>query len=223
MQLLMMIHGLLLLVLLSATEAAVSPTSHAKPGCPDSCGNLSIPYPFGTRKGCYLNESFLITCKHSTNTPFWGNIQVLNISLEGQLRIFSWLARDCYDKYGWLQQSSQAMPPDVSLCNTMDSVVNDSCSGIGCCQTSIPKGKERFPVVLDWAIGDTTCEEARKSRTAYACKENSMCLDSDNEPAGYRCYCSSGYKGNPYLSNGCQDVNECEDPRLNKCVFPKIV
>ncbi|KAJ9131129.1 hypothetical protein P3X46_033758 [Hevea brasiliensis] len=305
MQLLMMIHGLLLLVLLSATEAAVSPTSHAKPGCPDSCGNLSIPYPFGTRKGCYLNESFLITCNHSTNTPFlqYGDIQVLNISLDGQLRIFSWLARDCYDKYGWLQQSSQyawhflsiftiswsrnnfvAVGCDalawvigslgqgsatgcLSLCNTMDSVVNGSCSGIGCCQTSIPKGvrdfnisvtsfknhtnildfnpcsyafvvedgmynfssldfvnlrnKERFPVVLDWAIGDTTCEEARKNRTAYACKENSMCLDSDNEPAGYRCYCSSGYKGNPYLSNSCQDVNECEDPSLNKCVFAK--
>ncbi|KAF8007156.1 hypothetical protein BT93_K1224 [Corymbia citriodora subsp. variegata] len=30
-----------------------------------------------------------------------------------------------------------------------------------------------------------------------------------------QCYCGSGYSGNPYLLEGCQDINECENP--NTC------
>ncbi|XP_057993748.1 wall-associated receptor kinase 2-like [Hevea brasiliensis] len=297
---LLLIHWLFPLSLAAAAAVAeLTPTPLAKPGCPHVCGNLSIPYPFGTRKGCFLDDNFLITCNATTNKPFLtdGNIEVLDISLDGQLRIFSWAAYDCYDKNGnqlsyfepWTTLSkftlsfsrnmfiavgcdSYAWVRDywgdtyatgcLSICYTNDSVVNGSCSGIGCCQTSIPKGvknfnitvtsynnhtrvmdfnpcsyafvvedgiykfstldlvnfqKEGFPVVLDWAIGNKNCKEARKNTTAYACKENSVCLDSDNQP-GYLCNCSSGYKGNPYLANGCKEIDECEDPSLNKCI-----
>ncbi|KAI3944885.1 hypothetical protein MKW92_041115 [Papaver armeniacum] len=63
-----------------------------------------------------------------------------------------------------------------------------------------------IPVVLDWAIGNKTCEEARKDPTTFACQENSHCNNSDNNP-GYRCTCFEGYKGNPYLSPGCQGIS----------------
>ncbi|KAB1199789.1 Wall-associated receptor kinase-like 8 [Morella rubra] len=29
--------------------------------------------------------------------------------------------------------------------------------------------------------------------------------------------CKRGYEGNPYLPEGCQDVDECPDPHLNTC------
>jgi len=79
---------LLLGALILAATAASQPDS----SCNNTCGNLSIPYPFGTSEGCYLDPSFLITCNYSSEipTPFLGsntsNIPVLNISLlDGEL------------------------------------------------------------------------------------------------------------------------------------------
>ncbi|KAI3944889.1 hypothetical protein MKW92_041119 [Papaver armeniacum] len=62
-----------------------------------------------------------------------------------------------------------------------------------------------IPVVLDWAISNKTCEEAKKDPTTFACQENTYCINSDNNP-GYRCTCFEGYKGNAYLSPGCQGI-----------------
>ncbi|KAK1314102.1 Wall-associated receptor kinase 5 [Acorus calamus] len=130
-----------------------------------------------------------------------------------------------------------------SVCENPNMVSNGSCNGIGCCQTSIPKGLKDFviqidsynnysgvigfspcsyafladrnwftfhglsdfsgefydkhngeaPLVLEWAIGNQTCEEAQRAPNSdYACvSKNSYCYDSNNAP-GYRCNCSSG-------------------------------
>ncbi|XP_059659784.1 wall-associated receptor kinase 2-like [Cornus florida] len=151
----------------------------------------------------------------------------------------------------------------MSICNKMEDITDGTCSGIGCCQTSIPRGvrninltlrsyhnhtsikefdpcsyafvveqkefnfsrsyllglqdRKKLPMVLDWTIGDETCDVARKNMTSYACKANySECYEPDNGP-GYLCRCFKGYQGNPYLSDGCQDIDECKDPILNKC------
>nr|DAD24453.1 TPA_asm: hypothetical protein HUJ06_025917 [Nelumbo nucifera] len=72
------------------------------------------------------------------------------------------------------------------------------------------------PVVLDWAIREKNCKEAQRAND-YACGKNANCTDSTNGP-GYLCHCLNGYHGNPYLPTGCQDINECEDPKNNPCV-----
>ncbi|GMY06618.1 putative wall-associated receptor kinase-like 16 [Fagus crenata] len=78
---------------------------------------------------------------------------------------------------------------------------------------------EMVPTVFDWAIGNETCKKAR-DETNFACKGNSECYDLQTR-SGYHCKCKQGYQGNPYLHNGCQDINECEDPTLNNCTRAK--
>ncbi|KAH6801422.1 hypothetical protein C2S52_001886 [Perilla frutescens var. hirtella] len=43
--------------------------SIAKPGCPDRCGSVPIPYPFGVGSGCFMEQSFSVTCNASADPP----------------------------------------------------------------------------------------------------------------------------------------------------------
>ncbi|KAI3931182.1 hypothetical protein MKW92_050971 [Papaver armeniacum] len=151
----------------------------------------------------------------------------------------------------------------MSFCNSIEDTTNGSCSGIGCCEASIPAGLVKYaakvkivdekrknfgfnpcsyaflteansfsfsssylkdfknngsgtvPVVVDWTIGNHSCEEAVKNSTSYACGPNAVCIQGSSTTApGYRCNCTQGYKGNPYLNSftgGCQDIDECKN------------
>ncbi|XP_062096751.1 wall-associated receptor kinase-like 22 isoform X2 [Humulus lupulus] len=134
----------------------------------------------------------------------------------------------------------------ISSCSFADEIDLKSCSGVGCCQTSIPSDLRRYglkldsnnnhksvwsfnpcsyafvmqetefkfssleeftnvtelPLIFDWAVGFDSCEVAKNNTETYACKENSVCVNSTSR-SGYLCRCSDGYEGNPYLPNGC--------------------
>ena len=269
----------------------------ALPNCSDSCGDVKIPYPFGTTEGCYRDEEsrdFFINCSNSYGQPqpMTGNLTVTSISIEGEMDIMMYNSINCYDKWGtplsnntepWLQVPSFTVSVTknrfvavgcdtyaflngilkealfstgcLSVCNNARNIVNGSCSGIGCCHIDIPEGlkdinfaaysfnshkdvwsfnpcsfafiiqkgkfdkfnfspayltslqnNETFPMVFDWAIGNETCEVARKKRN-YICGANSDCSDlKDGSGPGYRCKCKKGYNGNPYLKDGCQGI-----------------
>jgi hypothetical protein len=181
-------------VLLAAVTAATG-FPIAKPECQDRCGNVSIPYPFGTRKDCYYDHRFLITCSNDSNPPKAfigkGNLEVTEITLDGKLRIMHYIAKDCYNSAGaptttnrpWinlpfqgpyvfsdtdnmfvsigcdtvaslhgnLKAGSTENEYEVgctSLCNSLKYVPNDTCSGIGCCQTSLAKGVNYFNITV---------------------------------------------------------------------------
>ncbi|WKA11319.1 hypothetical protein VitviT2T_028829 [Vitis vinifera] len=93
--------------LLLASAATVN--GQAKEGCLDRCEAVIIPYPFGTDEHCYLSPYFWVTSNHSSNppklllgkpSPEGNNVQVLDISLEGELLILNYVSHDCYDSLG---------------------------------------------------------------------------------------------------------------------------
>ncbi|KAI6688598.1 hypothetical protein NL676_025426 [Syzygium grande] len=252
-----------------------------KDNCNRTCGNMSVPFPFGLDESCAWNSDH--------------NIPVFDISVEnGTMTIGLYRALDCYNETGSRLEGSNPNPwitvgkdghytlSDtrnkliVFGCDTLalildapESFGKSACSGLGCCQTSIPKSlrslnisigsttnytsvrdftscgsafvvdQESFNVsdyklpvpadmnedvfsrvVLDWVVErDLTCEEAQLNQSSYACGTNSNCSDFENGQ-GYRCFCEAGYTGNPYaspLSPGCQDIDECKDPRQYPC------
>ncbi|XVF39226.1 hypothetical protein PTKIN_Ptkin01aG0018700 [Pterospermum kingtungense] len=283
-----MVFVMLMFLLIARVEvAAVKPN----PGCRTKCGNLSLPYPFGTEPDCFLDTQFSITCNDTTGQAFLRNslfiVQNIDV-LKGELRILGNVASDCYyssrrnhdvsfltrinyvshtrnkfiaigcDTNAFISGSSgqRYATGCLSLCQNITDLIDGSCSGIGCCQADIPRGvrdysisldsyykhsevssfnpcsyafiaedgaynfsvsdlknfnarTSGFPMILDWRIGNQSCSEARKDPESYACKENTICKDPDFGN-GYLCNCSDGFQGNPYLSNGCKDIDECK-------------
>lgn len=300
-----------MLCLGAAMAAAILPAVGALPpqpssNCQRSCGNVSIPYPFGigpddSPDHCSL-PGFNLSCTDDTTDgswrPFYLGVEVSSISLqEAQARMRMDMSYSCYnassgsmDKGNWwslnltdspyrfsdtgnkftvvgcgflayigdVGNKGQLMSGCVSSCprgGDLSTLADGPCSGVGCCQTAIPKGLQFYqvsfdenhfnnnrsfsrcsfaaliesskfvfsanytttttafnetyggqpPILVDWAIGgNDTCDIAQKKTESYACvSRNSQCFNSSNGP-GYICNCTSGFKGNPYLIDGCR-------------------
>ncbi|KAI9123030.1 hypothetical protein K1719_005919 [Acacia pycnantha] len=292
-----------LVVLVTTTAAALAVAeAQTKQGCNNMCGNVSIPYPFGTSENCYRDEQFFLNCATTTSPSssgeatttqlIWGeNVEVVSISLDPpELTVSGNVSENCYNSSGDSWNSMEFVNFSVSNtknrftvvgCDTLSFITDldvtfttgcmsscsketrfeegGACSGVGCCQTSVPKtitnynitlssfenytevrdfnpcgyafiakegsfnfskrelrdlsNRTEFPVVLNWAVSDQTCREAQKDARRYACKQNSRCKDSLSG-IGYYCVCEDGFRGNPYLDTGCEDINECEGKNL---------
>ncbi|GMY18792.1 wall-associated receptor kinase-like 1 [Fagus crenata] len=76
-----------MILLLGSINPFVHAVSLANDSCQEYCGDVRIPYPFGIGSDCYYNEYFAISCNNSN--PFLTMIEkdVLEISLEGWVRV----------------------------------------------------------------------------------------------------------------------------------------
>ncbi|KAF8007157.1 hypothetical protein BT93_K1225 [Corymbia citriodora subsp. variegata] len=81
---------------------------------------------------------------------------------------------------------------------------------------------DTVPVVLEWGISNKTAYGLELIRQGYGSRYDDPFRCGIYNFEAYasempfmQCYCRSGYSGNPYLTEGCQDINECEIP--NTC------
>uniref|UniRef100_A0ACD5UGJ0 Uncharacterized protein n=1 Tax=Avena sativa TaxID=4498 RepID=A0ACD5UGJ0_AVESA len=270
----------------------------ALPGCPETCGDIAVPYPFGIGQGCF-HEGFNLTCQkqHRTKLLLGDGTEVLGISLpDGTVRIDSNVFQsDSADfngtwsgppatgpfkvssRYNWFVAYgcnivAELIPygtvvGNVSTCASMcmDSVEDarsPMCSGIGRCRAPITWdltsygiqvrhlavqkytvgtslkhtaafivdrawftifqdnieidpvpmcqhcGIRTIPAVLEWSLHSNSRCRSSNSFTTY---------EVDGNHGRIRCNCSQGYRGNPYIADGCQDIDECQQPDVYPC------
>jgi hypothetical protein len=97
LQIIAVLPGVIIIFAIVAVAAAATTATIPKPDCPSKCGDVEVPFPFGFTKGCYLDESFNITC--DSGKPKTGNVTVTNISIDTyELYVLTDVAQDCYQK-----------------------------------------------------------------------------------------------------------------------------
>ncbi|VVA29208.1 PREDICTED: wall-associated [Prunus dulcis] len=138
---------------LATLATATAAAAQALPGCPDYCGDLKVPYPFGTVEGCYLGENFFINCTNKKNTTtsnfteiptayLMGNI-VTNISLDGELQILQLVFHDCFynnDKTGVVHISPTSVSYTLQVSPFTISDTRNKLVSVGCDTFAILEG-----------------------------------------------------------------------------------
>ncbi|KAF7082192.1 hypothetical protein CFC21_086073 [Triticum aestivum] len=164
-----------------------------KTNCSRWCGEINVPFPFGLEDGCSARTSFQLNCTNSSTSTL-------------QFLVESYGIHNTYVKYINIMKG---------LVNVKYSLYDEHAHSV-----RIPKDPGLYVTSWEvasqlWAVANLTCQEAQKNRTGYACVSiNSTCLGVNSEQVyvGYHCKCMAGFYGNPYIADGCQDVDECKIP-----------
>ncbi|CAL2227614.1 unnamed protein product [Prunus armeniaca] len=209
----MALHGRMLLIVQASLEmvaveilaaATIAALPQALPGCQEKCGNLTIPYPFGIGKGCYMAEEYFnLTCSTSTVPPttYWGNLTVTNISLpDAEMQTQQYVAKDCYDTEGHLPSNNSAMlwmPPPFTISDTKNNLV-----AIGCDTNVIFEGYRNETM---FATGCTAWCDGLGSVDQHSCSGAGCC--ETKIPSGL--YNQTVKLSSYYNYSFVKDVNAC--------------
>lgn len=149
-----------------------------KANCNQSCGNITVDFPFGIEQGCYAREQFYLNCTNETSSTLLLGHYFVVTEIDVELGLIKFII------------------PDID-----ESIVSVSRDDPG---VFVDSGESAS---LKWVVANITCQDAQANSSGYACvSTNSKCIPvntKNNGYVGYQCKCSNGFKGNPYIKNGC--------------------
>ncbi|KAF0921965.1 hypothetical protein E2562_020652 [Oryza meyeriana var. granulata] len=155
-----------------------------KTNCSQSCGDISVPFPFGLEEGCFARKLFWLNCTNMASSTLQLNYEFLvtRINVAESLIDLKYMSHEEEEIFA--------------------SVDGEPKLYIGSGESSS----------MQWAVANLTCQEAQKNISTYACVSiNSTCLSVNSThgySVGYRCKCSPGFEGNPYVANGCRGLKQ---------------
>ncbi|TVU46128.1 hypothetical protein EJB05_05646, partial [Eragrostis curvula] len=168
-----------------------------KGNCSQSCGDINVPFPFGLEEGCSARKLFQLNCTNTASSILQFNdmLLVTNINVSGGLIGIKYISYEAEEIF---------LPMSVA----------------GEPKLYVGSGESAFS--MQWAVANLSCQDALQNMSTYACVSiNSTCISVNSTHAyriGYQCKCSPGFEGNPYVINGCKDINECMTPGICKGV-----
>nr|CAB3481352.1 unnamed protein product [Digitaria exilis] len=169
--------GLMLFIQIAVAAVSSSESSITLDGCESKCGNLDVPYPFGTSYGCHRQGGFMVKCDHSyiPHKLFLEgddmDLEVLEISIQNRTvrvraTVWPFAAGNISDMVVKVVPAN--LQPYV-LSTDRNSIVivgcgfqasqkhqPNRCEGDGCCELAIPTGLTSFTVQFSWLDQNAT-------------------------------------------------------------------
>lgn len=156
-----------------------------KENCSHQCGNITVPFPFGLEEGCSARRLFQLDCSDPAHSVLQYNVLLRVTYIDVSEGLISIKFNSSFEEMEFNTLLSAMMSP-----NEPDLFVDPLESAS-----------------VQWAVANLTCHMAEQNSSGYACVSNhSTCINviSTSEGyVGYRCKCSPGFEGNPYVQDGC--------------------
>uniref|UniRef100_M8CP56 Wall-associated receptor kinase 5 n=1 Tax=Aegilops tauschii TaxID=37682 RepID=M8CP56_AEGTA len=160
-------------------DKGYNPTER-RASCARSCGNISIPFPFGLEEGCFARKEFFLNCTNISYVTLGNTVQVTNINInEGFINYRSISTMQIIDSEGpeLYVDSAESSSMQWAVANLTCSEAQQNTSGYACVSTNsicIPVN-----ITQDFTYN-----------------------------IGYRCKCLDGFQGNPLVLVNPSHLNQ---------------
>ncbi|KAH7545514.1 hypothetical protein FEM48_Zijuj01G0101900 [Ziziphus jujuba var. spinosa] len=211
--------GIFISIVIAAatTTTTIVESSHKSiswPNCPDHCGEVKVPCPFGITPGCSLpgNGKFYPNCTQSSLYLNSSNLQVTNITVDGEAFVVE-QGMFNFSNSSFRELNRTELLPIVfnwgignDSCDEAKKRANYACKGnnVKCVNASNAAGYlcrclpdyEGNPHVPDG------CHDIDECKDPNSCAENSHC---QNLAGNWTCICPEGYHYGK--ETGCSNSN----------------
>ncbi|PVH35053.1 hypothetical protein PAHAL_7G094600 [Panicum hallii] len=152
-----------------------------KANCGRSCGNISVPFPFGLEEDCSARKQFQLECSDMRSS----RLQLISLSYYyvRQISINEGIIETIDTDESYYTGTKSIYTGSMGTQELHWVVANLSCQ----------EAQENFTTYA-CVSANSTCLDVSSRSSFYGY-------------LGYRCKCMAGFHGNPYVPNGCREYD----------------